>query len=113
VVVDVADAPAPDDDELDDELDVGVDVLHVPMVAFVELHVCDAGHPLPPWPRQPATQAFLAASQTRADVLSPQSPSTAHPQVSPARQTPPAADGEQFCVWLAVHSTQWSTESQT
>ena len=78
---------------------------HVPAVLSVELHFMPDGHPLPPLPRQPATQACAVVSHTWPDVASPQSLSAVQPHVSLARHTGPAPLPAQFPVWLGVHST--------
>jgi hypothetical protein len=62
---------------------------HVPTLPVVELHLWPDGHPLPPMPTQPTSQAFVFVLQTRPGVDVPQSLSVAQPHVSFARQAEP------------------------
>ena len=81
---------------------------------LVEVHVCGDGQPLPPVPRQPASQACVGSGRTPGpSAASPQSASVAHPQVSLARQAAPLPAALQFCVCFEVHSTQWFVVSHT
>jgi hypothetical protein len=83
---------------------------HWPMVPSVEVHTRVTGHPFPPVPRQPMAQISVLPSQTRPDVVEPQSASTAQPHVSLGRQMAPVCEAEQFCSLSVGQPRQHSTQ---
>jgi hypothetical protein len=65
------------------------------MAIVVTLHVSGGGHALPPIPRHPAWQVFVAALQMRPETAVPQSASVAHPHIPDARHAAPVPPGVQ------------------
>jgi hypothetical protein len=72
----------------------------------VDVHCCETGHVLPPVPRQPGVQRLTVVSQTRPDVVPPQSVSAVQPHWPPPRQRAPARSASHAAVIVVVHSVQ-------
>jgi hypothetical protein len=87
--------------------------LQLPTSPVVEVQISPAGQLLPPLPRQPGTQREEVGSQTRPEVVPPQSLSCVQPHLPPGRHCAPARSAPQFCLSAVVHSTQvWPLPSQ-
>ncbi len=74
----------------------------------------ETGQPFPPMPRHPGVQREAAVSQTRPDVMLPQSASVVQPHWPLDRHCPPARLGSQAPAIAGVHSVQvWRAGSHS
>jgi len=87
--------------------------LQLPTSAVVDVQSSPAGQALPPDPRQPGRQRDETGSQTRPEVVPPQSLSCVQPQRPPGRHCAPDRSAPQFWVSAVEHSRQmWVAPSQ-